>query len=440
MMFTPPRFVVVDDKPEHLGAITDAIQSLGSACAGILYELGKDVPTEPFRGARVIFIDLQLLSSSYPSDFKMHYAEIQRILKRVVNKVGGPFVLVLWTEVAERLAELTQYLEKNLFVDSPHTRPGAMMALPKGDYIDLASGASSDPQGLLTKITEHVSAPPALAALLQWESEVISAASDTLVDVGAIVDPSNFAVSLPTQLRHLAVGAIGKTHVDDDQRFSIHSALEPLLQDHLQHALEQPGADPAWADPFRGADTVPLTVDHAARLNTQVHTTQPPTGVAPTSWGAVCKLEPRMNWKTLGFDDANGYVAEVVEKNVNTKMAADQTYSVLQVRVGAACDYAQKALGPIPYAIAVFVPRRRDGSSVRLKDSSRAWISPELEVPELGFGHLFVEQRFVRPIAQSVADRLKVVMRIREQLLMHLVSAIGEHAMRPGIIEFYTKP
>jgi hypothetical protein len=438
-MFTPPRFVVIDDKREHLGAITAAIQSLGSACASVLYELGSDVPVEPFRGARVIFLDLQLLSNTYPSDFNMHYAEIQRLLKRVINREGGPFVLVLWTEAAERLTELTEYLSQHLFNDEPHTRPVAMMALPKGDYIDITSGIPSDASGLLAKITEHVSTPPALAAMLQWEAEVINAASRTLADVGSLVDPTNLAVSLPTQLRHLAVGAIGKTHVDDDPRFSTHAALEPLLHDHLQYALEQPGPDPAWADPFRGAETLPLSIDHAARLNTQIHTTQPATNVASTSWGALCELEPQIDWKPLGFDDAGGYISEVVEKNVQTKLASEQEYTVLQTRVGAACDYAQKASGPIPYVITVFIPRRQDGKPVMLTQSSRAWISPELEVSGLGHGHLFVEQRFVRPIAETVACNLEVVMRVREQLLVHLLSSIGEHAMRPGIIEFYGK-
>ena len=56
-MFTPPRFVVVDDDKNHLDAIVASIQALGSVCARVHYRPEDDVPAELFASVRAVFID-----------------------------------------------------------------------------------------------------------------------------------------------------------------------------------------------------------------------------------------------------------------------------------------------------------------------------------------------------------------------------------------------
>ena len=50
MMFTPPRFVVVDDKPEHLTAILNVFQSLGTPCLGVVYDPEYGLEDRSFEG------------------------------------------------------------------------------------------------------------------------------------------------------------------------------------------------------------------------------------------------------------------------------------------------------------------------------------------------------------------------------------------------------
>ena len=63
MMFTPPRFVVVDDKPDHLTAILDVFQALGTPCQGIVYDPEHGLESRHFKGVRALFMDLHLTES-----------------------------------------------------------------------------------------------------------------------------------------------------------------------------------------------------------------------------------------------------------------------------------------------------------------------------------------------------------------------------------------
>ena len=49
-MFTPPRFVVVDDKPKHLSAILNVFQKLGTLCLGVAYVPEYELEARSFTG------------------------------------------------------------------------------------------------------------------------------------------------------------------------------------------------------------------------------------------------------------------------------------------------------------------------------------------------------------------------------------------------------
>lgn len=109
--------------------------------------------------------------------------------------------------------------------------------------------------------------------------------------------------------------------------------------------------------------------------------------------------------------------------------------AVVQIRIGAACDYAQKTTGPIPYALAALLPEKVGLKPHELTPNSTAWISPELDLGS-GIVQVFVEPRFVRVRGEKAANTFKAIGRIKEQLLLELVSAIGHHSSRPGIVRF----
>lgn len=440
-MFTPPRFVVIDDDIKHLHAIADAVQVLGSVCARVHYQLETDVPVEPFRGVRVIFMDLQLQDRAMTSDFNRHFAEIQRILSKVINPRGGPYLLVLWTDRPERATELSEYLE-SFFTGTPHTRPVALVALSKMDHIDLATGELiGDGGGLRDAIISKLAESPAAAALVQWENDVLDASARVLADLMELSsDAGPVPEALATLLKRLATEAVGQVNADADKKSSVDAALLPLLQDHMQNAAIDGSAETVWSKAFEGAPgSLPqLRKPQVARLNTMMHVTLPSGHhpIAPTSWGAICEIEDSIDWREFGYDSAET-CAEAVRKSVKIDWPKYKDKSrLLQVRIGAACDYAQKADGPIPYALALALPERVEVKPHGLAENSTAWISPALVLGALGVVQLLVDPRFVRVRGAEQTGSFTVVGRVKEQLLLELVSAVSMHGARPGIVRF----
>lgn len=438
-MFTPPRFVVIDDDLNHLDAIVTTIQSLGSVCARVHYKPEQDVPKELFTAVRAIFIDLQLQDRSASSDFNRHFAEIQRILGNVIQPTGGPYILVVWTDKPERVTELQAYLAKKFFVDKPYTKPIAIVPLSKTDYISIDTGEQTS-GNLLEDIRTHLNAQPAMNALVQWEAEVLGAATKVLADVATLAAEFDGDASLPTLLRRLAVEAVGHANAADDPRASVHAALLPLLQDHLQNA---PDVNSEWGRAFESAtEPAPLlSKAQVSLLNTKLHVTKQDEArpVSALAWGAACELESDIDWSEFGLKDEAEYREQVVAKNLKIEWAKyKDKVKVAQIRIGAACDYAQKTTGPIPYALAALLPVREGEKAHELTPKSTAWISPELDFGD-GIVQFFVQPRFVRVRGEGVAAKFKTFGRIKEQLLLELVEAVGHHSSRPGIVRFQVK-
>jgi len=383
-MFTPPRFIAVDDNQEHLGAIASTIQELGSACARVHYTPERDVPADLFRRARAIFIDLQLQDRSASSDMNKHYAEIQRILGNVISDSNGPYMLIVWTDAPQAVSGLEEYLDKRFFAEKPHARPVSIVPLPKTDYIDLGTGRETG-RNLFDAIRQHLNANGAASALMHWESEVLDAAAGVVAEVTSLATELDGPAALPTLLKRFAIEAVGLPNVDTEPRSALQTALLPLLQDNLQNAPVE-GAE--WNRAFENATTpVPsLSRDQASLLNTKLHLLRPDADhpISPLGWGAICELEPDLDWGEFGLADATAeglvgaerYKSEIISRGVTIDLPQYKDgITFVQIRIGAACDYAQKTTGPIPFVLAALLPPRSGNKLHELKPKSTAWLS-----------------------------------------------------------------
>jgi hypothetical protein len=441
-MFPSPRFVVVDDNSDHLLAISKTMSDLGSSCAMVPYSSEVDVPTEPFLAARAIFMDLQLASRSATADFNRHFAEIQRILLRVIPREGLAYLLILWTDRPDQAEALQAYLSANLYPSAPYARPLQILPLSKTKFINI-DGTPVDALLLKTQILEHIGSNPALVALFAWESDILAASNQVLADVARIArrEPDG-QPELPVALKRLAIEAVGEHNVASDPQGAIHSALLPLLQDHVQQQAPVKDHDVTreWDRAFEGAPVplVALTLGRAGALNSQLHLGSATSAVLSTTWGSVCLLEEGLNWGSeFGLSGSSDFIDPILGKLKAKKTPGAELAKLVQIRVGAACDYAQKIDGPIPYALAAFVPiAEGQNDPYRLMDGATTWISPALDVLDWGIGHFVVDPRFIRIRGKEFVSELKVVSRIREQLLIQLITTISQHGARPGTMQF----
>ena len=446
-MFLPPRFVVIDDNPKHLDAILNVFQTLGTSCLGVVFDPERGLEDQRFDGVRGLFLDLHLIDSTVTTDETRHFATIAGILEASINPAGGPFVLVVWTEHAQYVQGLKEYLDESLDDDAkPHTRPIAVMGLPKERFIDIATGQTLEHRAeeLRDAVEGTLNEKPQLAALLTWEADVVAAAGATLSTVVELVPErqrgsTTFASGLDEVLSRLAGAAVGQPHVGNNPRVAITTALAPILADRIVNQTVSPADAEIWerAVTWKGKDA--LNSKTAGMVNRMLHVAvREPETVQPTDWGAVVEFPNELNDDTMQslFGVTLGHLLGQ-EFKIGRKDRARCRARL--VRVGAECDHAQNRPGPLLYLfgleIACDIERKSDDTG-RFRPPASEWSSPDLLLgPNADPFFLAVNSRYSVSVPTAEASKWQPAYRLREQLIMHLISHAGSYLTRPGIVQ-----
>lgn len=448
MMFTPPRFVVVDDNPDHLTAILDVFQALGTPCLGVVYDPERELESRHFQGVRALFLDLHLTDLAATTDERRHFAIIAGILEQNISPTGGPFILVVWSEHDDLIGELTDYLDESLDRLKPYVRPLAIVSLPKSGFINLDTGEphAGRADALRDAVERAVSDQPQLAALVAWEADVLAAAGGTL---SALVDlvpdemrnSTSFAGGFNEVLSRLARGAVGRHHVAADPRAAFTAALAPILADRIVNQDVSEAAGAIWGQAVTWNGQEQLDPARAGMVNRMLHVAAPLSEtIRSTDWGAV--VEYPAEWRNdeetrnrMGVTQAQ-LLGNEFKIGTNDRARCRPRF----VRIGAACDYAQNRPGPVPYLFGLEIPcdlhRNPDHTgAVRLPASE--WSSPTLLLDaDAGPFVLAVNTRYSMSVSPAMTEGWQPVYRLREQLLMHLISHASGYMARPGIVQF----
>jgi hypothetical protein len=429
-MFVAPRFIAIDDNATHLSAIQSALQRAGTSSYGIHYRPEDELPNV-FSGVRCLFVDLHLVTSLKTSDERQNYGVIAGIIDSQIAKDSGPFLLVVWTAYPQLCKELEHYLNDTL----AGAKPVALLPLPKADYIDVDSGEVKDANGLRAKIDELLGTVPQLSALLAWEQDVLVAAGTTLASILTLIpdakrDFQNYPAALDSVLSKLACAAVGRHNVDRDPRTALVQALVPILADRISNRWSDGDLD-VWKQAItkHGDKSEDPTPSEAAEVNRMLHLAPVgPEKFGPADWGSVVSFPFDLSEESVQANfgvDLKGLFGEFKVGDGDR----DKVVPVL-VRIGAVCDVAQQKKGPIPYLFGFKVP-----TDLGKKDKPPAaiWKSPAFAEGDAIFC-LQIHNRFGMTVQGQSCAQWKALYRMREPLLMQLISANAEYISRPGII------
>lgn len=446
-MFTPPRFVVVDDKEHHLRAIVETFQQLGSPCFGIQYDPARELDKEHFRGVRGLFLDLHLIEGAVGTDNRRHYAQIAQILEDSISPVGGPFVLVIWTEHPQLADELKAYLDENLDSERPYSRPLSVVSIAKEQFIDVESGDIRPAAALKEIVEQAVRANPQLEALIEWEKDVLAATGATLSSLLSLVPAGErttqaYPGALDAILSRLARESVGKANVAADPRGAITSVLGPILADRIVNQELGDEARARWdraVTRYDAVDLPPATAGEAGLVNRMLHLAVPPSEtIRPTDWGAVVDFPPA-DWtdeelrRTLGASRA-----ELLGGEFKISREDRDSCRTTLVRIGAACDHAQGRRGPLTYLLGLEVPtavERITDPSGMVRPPASEWQSPVFTLGGVEPFRLLVNSRFSLSLPSGLCQDWTVRYRMREQLVMHLISHANTYVSRPAIVQ-----
>ncbi|WP_439450766.1 hypothetical protein [Stenotrophomonas sp. ATs4] len=442
MMIVAPRFIAVDDKKEHLEAIVSSLQKLGAPCIGVQYDLENDLNASHFRGVRCLFMDLHLTGGNLKTDHKGDFSRIQQILEDCIDSRGGPFILVMWTQHPDLKDQLVEYLERNIDLARPYARPLAVLSLAKDRYlVNLDEGVVRDPAELLGAIQESILGNPQLAVILQWEADVLRAAGATLasllelVPVGSRTN-AHYSDALDSLLSRMVTEAVGTNHVAADPRAAITTALAPILSDRVQNQDVADAEAAIWSAAVTKHDARMPKADsfEAGSINRMLHLAIPGTErLTATDWGAVVAWPFERDDPT--FLRITGIsIKDMLCQQFKMRSASIADCRPILVRVGAACDYAQSNAGPITYLLGFEIPENAARQDAKATDA--IWVSPVFVLdPAQGPYRIHAHIRFPQTHLPAEASQWQVTSRLREQLLMQLISSASNYVARPGIVQ-----
>jgi hypothetical protein len=307
-------------------------------------------------------------------------------------------------------------------------------------HLDLTSGAVKDPQTLVDAIDALIRDQPQLAALLRWEERVLEAAADTIAEILGMTASATDAIArskeLGRLLARLAVEAVGEGHVDRDRFGAVSEALFPILADRVAFLKTTEKDAEIWARAFDSKDAnAAISLEEAAHLNRMLHIAEAATTMA-SERGAVVPLPTAHGGEafkqTFGMDSTEAALRQFGAKEFDTK--AEQ-FRWMLVQTQAACDFAQRQPGPLPYFLALELPC---GSVSSNKLPEAVWRSPPLHLRDAP-RYLNVNCRFQFMLPPDEASKTQASYRLRDQLLSELVFTGHSYGARPGPIVFWAK-
>jgi hypothetical protein len=430
-MLPKPRVAAIDDEPEALIAIADALNSNGAACLKLLYA-GRLAEGTTLKQIRVLLMDLHL---SHPSgeNKAQHFSTIGGILHEYIEEDNGPFLLIVWTLYPQQVEGLGAFLCERLQA-SPHAIPAQIRTLSKIDHI--RDSKVVDPARLVDELKTLVQSDPQIAALVNWENRVNSSASATIAAVLGLVprdkrDTESLVIELDRLLNALATQAVGASNVSKDRFAAVSESLLPILYDRVSRLRMDKSDEKLWgkaiSKPGVGANT---SSNEAAQLNSMLHVDFDLHGVSPVDRGVV--LEYPVDQVSGGsFRERFGMTADRFLKDqlgLNPPPALDEV-RLLLVQVEGVCDHAQAQPGPSPFLLGV------ECSASVEKSPQAVWQSPLLWI-DSSEKRVYVNFRFGQSCTKATTQGLKARFRFREALTNDLVSRMHSYGARPGIISF----
>lgn len=430
-MLPSPRIIAIDDEPDHLRGLADGLNKQGSACLQIHFT-GDDSAIRACPYVRVIFADLHLSDGGAGQGHERDFGVIGGLIEGKIAPTG-PYLVVLWTRFPDQAAALKTFLDERL---EAVPRPFAVVPLDKTKHL-APDGKVIDIDKLVAAIAEVVRSEPHIAALLNWEDRTLGAASDTVSAILEISLAPPGAEDSSQRLRrlvyHLAAAGVGKQHVFEDRFQAVNEALFPILVDRIAALKKIPDQDAIWsAAILEGDAALELTGLEAAKLNRMSHIADG-TGITGSARGAVIALPASMSGEkfaaTFGMSPD-----EAADKQFgcNNFVEGDERFKWALIQVQAACDFAQRQPGPLPFMLALEMPK----DSAKSKGLPQAiWSSPAI-----AFGDtirvLHGNSRFQVNMPDAAASGLRCLYRIRAELLNALVYHLHGYGARPGHILF----
>ena len=431
-MFGTTQIVVVDDSEADLRALITGLNRLGAACLGIHY---SNVPSAmtvmPCHHVRAVITDLNLLGIPPGTNMRQLFAAVAEVLQKIQPR--GPYLLVAWTRLPNEAKDLQTYLDANL---TDAAKPIDVVPLAKEFYID-DDGNVIDIESLVAAIDKLSAKIPTFAALCDWELAVLRAAGETLttiLELGKDVKTGKQQRKDITRLLAAMAGSsVGARNVGASPFRAVSDALMPILADQMTATHTRGKRAQVWREAVTFVGRPDVLADEAVRLNRAFHVADDVGMNQGAERGAVIPLPYSMSGANFVRRFGMPELQASRELFRCQHFLPDDSRNVwVLVQAQAACDYAQRVRGPLPFYLALDI----ESTSLN-KDTPPQflWRSPRFAFNG-SVRELQVNTRIQVPMVEPEARLQRPLYRLREQLLAQLLHCAQANNSRPGIASF----
>lgn len=473
-MFGPIRAVAIDDEPSHLLAITTGLSASGIPCVGYWYDRGSHQlrPAPPSGGSpyiRLVLMDLNLEELAGIPDPANLSGTVMDVLRQVVSKDAGPYLLVFWTQVGTKVEAVKSLLYQRL---EGIPCPIAVLELAKGPFLikapekqdfnmalqEFYSELNSNIDKLKQSVKNTVESCPELSAVSFWEfraSEASARAVNRIAHYARedVKDPLRLAESVQRVLAAIAIAASGAKAAKESPGRALDGGMVEILVDQFGASVEdseyQKILQSAIGTALQGTPAFQNNLQMFAALNTFFHVDTEVSSATAGDRGVVISAKP-FNKGDLGFKPISHlseflHPADTFPDAERAKMAdlentLRKSAEFVLVELGADCDHAQDRARTRRYLLGLEVPAEflglaRFPTNNKLRSESLQLLGPWLIDDQIKYllvsGERFWAWHDRKPHASG-----KVKYRLRASTINKLLHHYSQWSSRPGIIEF----
>lgn len=478
-MFGPIRVAAIDDEPAHLLAITTGLSANGIPCTGYWYDRDTNqLMPEPAAGGlpllRLIFMDLNLAELGGIPETATLCAGVMNVLKQLVAKDGGPYLLVFWTQVGAKVEDVGTMLRERLEPVEGVPPPIAVVGLDKGPFLvgepkdkdfntalkDFYAALHKIVPELAKIVNSVVSHDPQLCALSAWEGRAAEAAGRAVNEVNLcarndVTDPSNTSTSIQGVLATIAVAASGPRPANAAPARALDAGMVDILVDQFGASVDDPDyqavVQRAIGEAVKKKVAFRDDVKMFAGLNTFFHIDTEVASAKTWDRGVVIPATPPLDENVLGFSgetlipteflyDETAFPKEQRAEITALWEAFAKSPQVVLVELGADCDHAQDKHRTRRYLVGLEVPvpffkLARSPKDGTLRNGSLQLLGPWNINNESTY--LLVScRRFWAWQGKEPPPATQVKYRLRATIVNKLLHHYSVWSSRPGIVEF----
>jgi hypothetical protein len=440
------RVVVIDDKPDEAEPIIRALGLRGIPVAYFKISPEDDPPQDPCPpGVRLAILDVELGLNLTGEKQRVGY--LLQVLKQVISKENGPYMVVLWTKYpAEK-----ETFDEEIFLEDSLPNPVVSVMLEKLKY-------GNDLNAIGAKLEEELTKLAPFRILQFWEEASFNAATEVTnlfcqIAESKATNPDAWLTEWQTGVsrlvRAMASEEYGQGLSEPTSALAaFYTSLNPLHGDRMENLTgNPPDRIVQCAQEILGAGD--CSEEQRARINTMLHISAEP-GTRPWA-GKIYALPENGKWPHLPtrpdlveeFLVANKPRDEEREEKKRWEKERDavsKACAPVLVEVSPLCDHAQGKVRVLRLLAGLWVPTERRKLFKQPNDRKVGEFLWKLErlylstgVPSPGVYDLYLSARLVYSFKRLEENDLAASLRLRTQACTSLQAWFSAHAGRVGL-------